>query len=169
VLTANDYYPFGSQQPGRSYTESGAGSYRYGFNGKENDNEVKGVGDQVDYGMRVYDPRIWKLLSVDPLTQSYPWYTPYQYAGNQPIWAIALDGLEPIRSKEQQAKEDKAQQERMDADDIKYNTPREGTNGLFHLHSATPAEEDSHPVRSYIQNFFFYFAKYAPVKGRSLL
>ena len=131
-----------------------------GINGKENDNEVKGVGDQIDYGMRVYDPRIGKFLGVDPLTQSYPWYTPYQYAGNQPIWAIDLDGLEPIRSAEQQAKEDKAQQARIDADYIKNNTPREGTNGLFHLHSATPAEENFHPVRAYVKNFFYYSAKY---------
>jgi hypothetical protein len=34
-----------------------SGSYRYGFNGKENDNEVKGAGNQQDYGMRIYDPR----------------------------------------------------------------------------------------------------------------
>jgi hypothetical protein len=33
-------------------------------------------------------------VSVDPLTQSYPWYTPYQFAGNVPIAAIDLDGLE---------------------------------------------------------------------------
>jgi len=33
-------------------------------------------------------------LSVDPLTKLYPWYTPYQFAGNKPIWAIDLDGLE---------------------------------------------------------------------------
>ena len=31
---------------------------------------------------------------MDPLTASYPWYTPYQFAGNTPIWAIDLDGLE---------------------------------------------------------------------------
>jgi len=31
---------------------------------------------------------------VDPLTKSYPWYTPYQFAGNKPIIAIDLDGLE---------------------------------------------------------------------------
>jgi len=31
---------------------------------------------------------------VDPLSASYPWYTPYQFAGNAPIWAIDLDGLE---------------------------------------------------------------------------
>ena len=68
--------------------------YRYGFNGKENDNEVKGEGNQQDYGMRVYDPRIGKFLSVDPLTRSYPMLTPYQYASNSPIAHIDLDGLE---------------------------------------------------------------------------
>ena len=70
------------------------GVYRYGFNGKENDNEIKGEGNQQDYGMRVYDPRIGKFLSVDPLSPKYPWYTPYQFAGNTPIQAIDLDGAE---------------------------------------------------------------------------
>ncbi|SDH43243.1 esterase/lipase family protein [Chitinophaga filiformis] len=68
--------------------------YRYGFNGKENDNEVKGEGSQQDYGMRVYDPRVGKFLSVDPLTKSYPELTPYQFASNTPIQAIDLDGAE---------------------------------------------------------------------------
>ena len=71
-----------------------ANAYRYGFNGKENDNEVKGSGNQQNYGMRIYDPRLGRFLSVDPLTKSYPWYTTYQFAGNKPIWAIDLDGLE---------------------------------------------------------------------------
>ena len=66
--------------PGRSYSAGTA--YRYGFNGKENDNEVMGEGNQQDYGMRIYDPRIGKFLSVDPLTKSFPFYTPYQYARN---------------------------------------------------------------------------------------
>lgn len=35
-----------------------------------------------------------RFLSVDPLTSSYPWYTPYQFAGNKPIAAIDIDGLE---------------------------------------------------------------------------
>jgi len=56
---------------------------------------VNGAGNQVDYGMRVYDSRIGKFLSVDPLRQKYPWYTPYQFAGNTPIWAIDIDGREP--------------------------------------------------------------------------
>jgi len=33
-------------------------------------------------------------LSVDPLTRKYPWYTPYQFSGNKPIWAIDIDGLD---------------------------------------------------------------------------
>jgi len=35
-----------------------------------------------------------KFLSVDPLSQKYPWYTPYQFAGNNPIKFIDLDGTE---------------------------------------------------------------------------
>jgi RHS repeat-associated protein len=77
--------------PQRSIT---SGSYRYGFNGKENDNEVKGTGNQQDYGMRIYDPRVGRFLSVDPIANEYPELTPYQYASNTPIQAIDLDGLE---------------------------------------------------------------------------
>jgi len=51
-------------------------------------------GATYDYGFRIYDARIAKFLSVDPLSKSYPWYTPYQFAGNTPIKFIDLDGLE---------------------------------------------------------------------------
>lgn len=92
VLMQVDYYPFGMVMEGRQFKQGN--SYRFGFNGKENDNEVKGEGNQQDYGMRIYDPRIGRFLSVDPLAKSYPWFTPYQFAGNMPIWAIDIDGLE---------------------------------------------------------------------------
>ncbi|MCA6468806.1 MAG: hypothetical protein IM591_00265, partial [Chitinophagaceae bacterium] len=92
VQSVQDYYAFGMQMPGRKLS----GGYRYGFNGKENDNEVKGEGNQQDYGMRIYDGRIGKFLSVDPLFRDYPFYTPYQFAGNKPIAAIDLDGLEEL-------------------------------------------------------------------------
>ena len=91
VVSAQDYTPFGSQMVGRTFS---SGSYRYGFNGKENDNEVKGEGNQQDYGMRIYDPRLGRFLSVDPLTESYPELTPYQFASNTPINSVDLDGLE---------------------------------------------------------------------------
>ena len=95
VISANDYYPFGMMMPGRKFSSSG--SYRYGFNGKENDNDVKGVeGSQQDYGFRIYDPRLGRFLSVDPLTTKYPMLTPYQFASNTPIMAIDLDGKEAL-------------------------------------------------------------------------
>lgn len=59
------------------------------------DNETSGTGNRYDYGFRIYNPRIAKFLSVDPLTKSYPMLTPYQFAGNTPIMASDLDGLEP--------------------------------------------------------------------------
>jgi hypothetical protein len=49
-----------------------------------------------DYGFRVYSPALAKFLSVDPLSSSYPYYTPYQFAGNMPIIAIDVDGAEPL-------------------------------------------------------------------------
>lgn len=73
------------------------GKYRYGFNGKENDNEIKGDGNQQDYGMRIYDPRVGRFLSVDPIISKYPELTPYQFASNRPIDGIDQDGLEYIK------------------------------------------------------------------------
>jgi RHS repeat-associated protein len=95
AIAQQEYYAFGALMPGRSINTTG---YRYGFNGKENDNDIgKGTGNQQDYGMRIYDARIGKFLSIDPLTKNYPWYTPYQFAGNMPTSAIDLDGMEPVR------------------------------------------------------------------------
>lgn len=69
--------------------------YRYGFNGKENDNEVyNATGTFQDYGMRSYDPRIGRFISVDPLAAKFPMLTPYQFASNNPIRHIDLDGME---------------------------------------------------------------------------
>ena len=45
--------------------------------------------------MRIYNPALGKFLSVDPLAADYPWYTPYQFAGNMPIYTVDIDGLEP--------------------------------------------------------------------------
>lgn len=55
---------------------------------------MEGVGNWIDYGMRAYDPRIGRFPSVDPLTAKYPWYSPYQYAGDKPVWKRDIDGLE---------------------------------------------------------------------------
>jgi RHS repeat-associated protein len=91
VVSATDYYPFGLEMTGRSYQNE---KYRYGFNGKEKDNSFAS-GNSYDYGFRIYNPRIAKFLATDPLTKSYPTLTPYQFAGNNPIAMVDVDGLEP--------------------------------------------------------------------------
>ena len=79
--------------PGRTYRDT---TYRFGFNNKEKDDETYGQGNEYDYGFRIYNSRLGRFLSVDPLVKSYPWFSPYHFAGNQPIWAIDLDGKEQI-------------------------------------------------------------------------
>jgi len=77
--------------PGRIYNNSSNG-YKYSFNGKEDDKDIS-EGAQ-DYGMRIYDKRIQRFFSIDPLTTDYPELTPYQFASNRPIDGIDLDGCE---------------------------------------------------------------------------
>jgi len=74
-------------------------AYRFGFNGKEADTEWH-TDVNYDYGFRIYDPRISRFLSVDPLTKDYPSWSPYPFAMNRVIDGIDLDGLEwtPVTS-----------------------------------------------------------------------
>ncbi len=89
VKSATDYYPFGMGMVGRKWE---SGGYRYGFNGKENDNEVKGEGNSIDFGARIYDPRVGKFFSVDAEQQKQPDLAPYHLASNSPLWRVDPDG-----------------------------------------------------------------------------
>ena len=94
VLTANDYYPFGQEMPGRTYH---IGDYRYGFNGKEKDqNDEWGDLTHYDYGFRIYNPAIGRFLSVDPLAEKYASVSPYAYVANNPLVFIDPDGRELV-------------------------------------------------------------------------
>ena len=86
-LNSYSFIPILSQRKGLKAS-------RYGFNGKEKLNELEGEGDAYDYGMRMYDVRLGRFLSVDPLTKKYPELSTYQFASNTCIVAIDLDGLE---------------------------------------------------------------------------
>jgi RHS repeat-associated protein len=97
VITAGDYYPFGMKMPGREFFKDST-HYRYGFNDKEKDLSIDGTDNGYDYGMRIYDARVGKFLSVDPLTTKYAGLTPYQFASNRPIEGIDLDGSEFLKA-----------------------------------------------------------------------
>ena len=68
--------------------------YRYGFQGQEKDDEVKGEGNSINYKYRMHDPRIGRFFAVDPLAASYPHNSPYAFSENVVINAIELEGLE---------------------------------------------------------------------------
>jgi len=85
-----DYYAFGSQMPGRNYSTP---SYRYGFNGMEKDDEIKGIsGSSYDFGARIYDSRLGRWLAIDPLYKKYPFASPYGFALDNPILFKDYDG-----------------------------------------------------------------------------
>ncbi len=91
ILTSQDYYPFGMIMPGRFYN---AEKYRFGFNGKENDNEVNGLANSLDFGNRIYEPRIARWLSVDPSQKKHPNISPYASFEDNPIYFKDPDGLD---------------------------------------------------------------------------
>jgi RHS repeat-associated protein len=71
--------PQGGWVNGSSSTGSANDNYRYGFNGKENDSETQ----TQDYGMRIYDTRLGRFLSIDPITKNYPELTPISVCKQQ--------------------------------------------------------------------------------------
>lgn len=69
-------------------------NYRYGLNGKENDDEAKGYGNQVNFDNRGYDTRVGRWLSLDAVRK--PWMSPYAFAGNNPVNNVDPDGKDDI-------------------------------------------------------------------------
>jgi len=75
--------------PKRNYSNP---VYRYGFQGQEKDNEIKGIGNSVNYKFRMYSPRVGRWLNTDPLKSKYPGVSSYNFAINTPIQAMDPDG-----------------------------------------------------------------------------
>ncbi len=73
-------------------------SYRYGFQGQEKDDEVKGNGNSINYKYRMHDPRVGRFLSIDPLAKKYPWNSSYAFSENRVINSRELEGLERFYS-----------------------------------------------------------------------
>jgi RHS repeat-associated protein len=73
--------------PNRSFSASG---YRYGFNGQEKDDEINVGGGSYDFGARIYDSRLGRWVSQDPVTQ--PYQSPYCGLNNSPIYLLDPNG-----------------------------------------------------------------------------
>ena len=70
-------------------------SYRYGFQGQEKDDEIKGGdGNSLNYTFRMHDPRVGRFFATDPLESKYPWNSPYAFSENRINDGVELEGLE---------------------------------------------------------------------------
>lgn len=79
-----------------AFSNNCTGGYRFTFNGMEKDDEVKGTGNSLNFGARIYDPRLGKWLSLDPKTGQYVPNSPYSFAINNPVYFIDDNGMEIV-------------------------------------------------------------------------
>lgn len=95
VITYEEFHPFGSSSYRLGTNTSEVSLKRYRYVGKEHDEE-SGL---YYYGARYYAGWLCRFVSVDPLKDDYPFYTTFQYAGNNPITFFDLDGNETTENK----------------------------------------------------------------------
>ncbi|MEQ8908155.1 MAG: RHS repeat-associated core domain-containing protein [Vicingaceae bacterium] len=111
-------------------------SYPYGFNSYERLDEVSGSGNSYDFGARIYSPRIGKFFSTDPREKDFPFWSPYLFAGNNPIRYIDEEGKGPgdkIRRFFQRVaiKLDNAKNSFLEAGEKEYIETKEKAEGNF--------------------------------------
>jgi RHS repeat-associated protein len=96
VQSENHYYPFGMPIAALSYTNNvttlNTIDYKneYFYNGKEAEDDF-GLG-WLDYGWREYDPQIGRFMTQDRFAMKYIRLSPYQYAADNPIKFIDVNG-----------------------------------------------------------------------------
>jgi RHS repeat-associated protein len=88
VVERNDYYPFGGQHGNSSYPQ--LASNRFKYNGKEL--QTTGNTGFLDYGARMYDAVIGRFHTQDRFSEKYFPLSPYQYAANNPVSNIDVNG-----------------------------------------------------------------------------
>jgi RHS repeat-associated protein len=84
--------PFGMMMQERSFT-SNTNENKFGFNGKEMDNET--YQGSIAFEARIYDARLSRFLSTDPLMAEYTWQSSYVFAANSPVFLIDILGMGP--------------------------------------------------------------------------
>ncbi len=81
---------------GRDFSTSN--TYRFFFNGQESEIEVHNKQDIYNFGDRIYNPRLSRFFSLDPLLHKFPESTPYSYGFGNPVVNIDDQGANPIYS-----------------------------------------------------------------------
>ena len=89
IVGHDDYCPFGLAMPGRS-SNSANPNDDYKFTGYEKDDEA---GLNIYHaGARGYDPVLGRFMSIDRFYFKYPSLSTYQYAANNPLYFVDVNG-----------------------------------------------------------------------------
>ena len=85
VVERNDYYPFGSRTTfGNTYAT--LASNRQKFSGKEEQTAVAGSTlPYLDFGARMYDAKLVRWNTYDPMAEKYYGINPYVISGTKPV------------------------------------------------------------------------------------
>ena len=94
VQERNDYYPFGQRTTfGASYATLAAN--RRKFSGKEDQTTVAGSTlSYLDFGARMYDSKLVRWNTYDPMAEKYYGINPYIYCNNDPMNVVDLTGMD---------------------------------------------------------------------------
>ncbi len=92
ILQERNTYPFGLEHKGYNNIVNGVENNYKTFLGQELNKEL-GL-NWLTFRHRNYMPDIGRFFGVDPISEEYFTISTYQFAHNNPIWKIEIEGLE---------------------------------------------------------------------------
>ena len=92
ILEVNDFYAWGQEIKSRSWHHE-CDRYLRGYQGMLFENTINGEANMYSTEFRMFDARLGRWLSLDPLMDQFPWMSPFVGMDNNPISLMDPLGL----------------------------------------------------------------------------